>query len=502
MSKPSTPRQESVLSGEVLEVEHPIDSSSSLSTSAISPSSSGDTDEPQHRNTDILISASAPTYEGRVRWLEKVLLGDGDDDIPRETVTSFIFKYGVPDRPHLRSICWKLLLGYLPWRRSDWEASLREQRRNYNVFIKELMVNPFEDCDDPLSATDPLGLTADKSKESKWAEYYKDEEIRNEIDKDVKRTYSTLHFFQLPVHPDDHVELQRRQRAEEERERAERQKAMKKDQGLFNDDFSSEFAHNLSEKTVTAVQVVVATEKAPDCHHDVLRRLLFLFAKLNPGVRYVQGMNEILAPIYYVFATDSDPYSTRLGLPFGAKPSGPDDYIFGDAEADAFGCFMAVMAELRDRYIKSLDHSESGVLAVVKRMHDLLKDVDEELWEHLERNGVDPRFYSFRWLTLLMSQEFELPDVLRLWDSFFADKERFEYQLYFSCAMLVHLRKELLTYDFADILRVLQSYPYTDIQVLLTIATDLRVSHQRGCHLQQDAGEPQKLIQQLLEKRQ
>jgi len=28
---------------------------------------------------------------------------------------------------------------------------------------------------------------------------------------------------------------------------------------------------------------------------------------------------------------------------------------------------------------------------------------------------VDPRFYSFRWLSLLCSQEFPLPDVLRLW---------------------------------------------------------------------------------------
>lgn len=37
-------------------------------------------------------------------------------------------------------------------------------------------------------------------------------------------------------------------------------------------------------------------------HADVMSRILFIYAKLNPGVRYVQGMNEILAPIYYCFA--------------------------------------------------------------------------------------------------------------------------------------------------------------------------------------------------------
>lgn len=37
-----------------------------------------------------------------------------------------------------------------------------------------------------------------------------------------------------------------------------------------------------------------------------MRRILIIFAKLNPGIRYVQGMNEVLAPLYYVFNTDPD----------------------------------------------------------------------------------------------------------------------------------------------------------------------------------------------------
>lgn len=31
-----------------------------------------------------------------------------------------------------------------------------------------------------------------------------------------------------------------------------------------------------------------------------MTRILFIFAKLNPKVEYVQGMNEILAPIFYL----------------------------------------------------------------------------------------------------------------------------------------------------------------------------------------------------------
>jgi hypothetical protein len=37
-----------------------------------------------------------------------------------------------------------------------------------------------------------------------------------------------------------------------------------------------------------------------------LRNILTVFAKLNPGIRYVQGMNEILAPLFYIFKNDPD----------------------------------------------------------------------------------------------------------------------------------------------------------------------------------------------------
>lgn len=37
---------------------------------------------------------------------------------------------------------------------------------------------------------------------------------------------------------------------------------------------------------------------------EAMRNILLLFAKLNPAIQYVQGMNEILAPIYYVFSAD------------------------------------------------------------------------------------------------------------------------------------------------------------------------------------------------------
>lgn len=47
-----------------------------------------------------------------------------------------------------------------------------------------------------------------------------------------------------------------------------------------------------------------AMEEGSEAHWEVVQRILFLYAKLNPGLGYVQGMNEIIGPIYYVMASD------------------------------------------------------------------------------------------------------------------------------------------------------------------------------------------------------
>ena len=80
------------------------------------------------------------------------------------------------------------------------------------------------------------------------------------------------------------------------------------------------------------------------------------------------------------------------------------------------------------------------------------------------KKGVEPQFFGFRWITLLLSQEFLLPgeqlhhsdvisnyitvmssvianslwaELMRIWDSLFADVNRFDFLLYMCCSMIV-----------------------------------------------------------------
>lgn len=88
--------------------------------------------------------------------------------------------------------------------------------------------------------------------------------------------------------------------------------------------------------------------------------------------------------------------------------------------------------------MKIYDRSEFGILVRMQKFLMLLKRIDQEIYDLFERQKLKPEFYAFRWLTLLLSQEFQLPDVQRLWDSLFAEQENnLQFLLYICCAMVM-----------------------------------------------------------------
>lgn len=105
-------------------------------------------------------------------------------------------------------------------------------------------------------------------------------------------------------------------------------------------------------------------------HRKEMKRCLFMYAKLNPGLRYIQGMNELLAPLYYMFKTDPDKTSARY------------------AEADSFYCFVDLISEFRDHFCQQLDNSSSGIKATISKLVELLQIHDPQLAEHLQKNKV------------------------------------------------------------------------------------------------------------------
>ena len=80
---------------------------------------------------------------------------------------------------------------------------------------------------------------------------------------------------------------------------------------------------------------------------------------------------------------------------------------------------------------------------------------------------------STRWLTLLLSQEFSLPDVQRIWDSILSDPTRVNLLVDLCAAMVVLVRGDVLQNEFPDNMKLLQSYPPMDVQHIITRAAQI-----------------------------
>ncbi|CAM9861736.1 unnamed protein product [Discosporangium mesarthrocarpum] len=222
-------------------------------------------------------------------------------------------------------------------------------------------------------------------------------------------------------------------------------------------------------RTLPDLQFFAEGGGAGQGRHRALARVLFIYAKLNPGVRYVQGMNEIVGTVYFVLAGDE-------AREWSAH-----------AEADTFFCFTNLLEEMRDLYIENLDGSENGLHGRVENFSRTLRRHDPELASHLEGLDLDPRYYTLRWFTTLLCREFDLPNTIRLWDSLFSEaEERSRFLVFVFVSLLLQQRCSLLRGDFASNLKLLQDYPPTDMTRLLAQSRALRMY---SAHFEDTVGE-------------
>ncbi|XP_066934320.1 TBC1 domain family member 13-like [Clytia hemisphaerica] len=354
---------------------------------------------------------------------------------------------GIPDKPSLRSLAWKILLYYLPRNHDDWDDVLRKQRAIYKNYVEEIVAHP-ADCKEAKEHVDhPLNMNPD----SQWITYFKDNEVLLQIDRDVRRLCPDISFFQHPTKYPIQTIIDVSSSYQTLTKRVE---TCVLDNSVIGT--SKGGLSNITIKKYSNEEYVVLPQ-GQEAHWQVVERILFIYAKLNPGISYVQGMNEIIGPIYYTFASDAD------------------EKWKAHAEADAFFCFTAIMAEIRDNFIKTLDDSELGIGQDMNKLYCLLQVKDEEVYDDLSKKGMKPQFFAFRWITLLLSQEFYLPDVIRLWDSLFADQKRFDFLLYVCLAMLVLIRDQILEGDFAKTMKIIQNFPHDqyDMATIIRKAVEL-----------------------------
>jgi len=219
-----------------------------------------------------------------------------------------------------------------------------------------------------------------------------------------------------------------------------------------------------------------------------LTNILFLYAAIHTDIGYRQGMHELLAPLYYAVDYDS----------MEEQPDDPVSHLCSAkwAAADSWALFSSIMNDVGQWYEwreppSSRDQSklEPHVTPVVKTCKNvqetLLKACDPVLYGSVQSSGLEPQIYGLRWLRLLFTREFSMPDAMVLWDGLFTSDRPLSSLIQWVCvAMLIRIRSKLISSDYSTQLMFLLRYPHLPssmegshhITLLLQQAEALKIS--------------------------
>jgi hypothetical protein len=318
-----------------------------------------------------------------------------------------ICESGLPDDlPILRAYIWKINLGYLPLDIKEWDSTLTKKREEYKVykkFIKEKLTKELE------------------KKE------YTSKEILEQIIKDVYRTNTQFSFFFQPTD---------------------------KNKTLNNEEILNIYNKRKNWDFSNIEEVYKYDNFENETHSDVLTRILFTYSSIIQDVSYHQGMNEILAPIYYSFSYD------KLYLEEKEE----------DIEADSFWSFYFLLHGIKNNF----EEDQEGLFYKSEILNECLKIVDENIYNKLIEKNVKCEFFCLRWFIVLFGQDFDMGDVLRIWDFVFSCENKNKL-LFYVCLSVIKLREDtIINGEMNDILQRFQNLRDLMCDDVVFLAADIR----------------------------
>jgi hypothetical protein len=154
-----------------------------------------------------------------------------------------------------------------------------------------------------------------------------------------------------------------------------------------------------------------------------MKDMLLTYNEYNRDLGYVQGMSDLLAPIYAVMQDD----------------------------AVAFWGFQHFM----DRMERNFLRDQSGMRKQLLTLDHLVQLMDPKLYLHLQSADSTNFFFFFRMLLVWYKREFQWLDVLHLWEVLWADYLSSGFHLFVALAILEKHRDVIMEHlkHFDEVLK-------------------------------------------------
>lgn len=135
-----------------------------------------------------------------------------------------------------------------------------------------------------------------------------------------------------------------------------------------------------------------------------MREILLTFNEYNTNLGYVQGMTDLLSPIYVVFRD----------------------------EVLSFWAFAGFMERMERNFVRD----QSGMKKQMLVLNELVQFMLPDLFRHLEKCESTDLFFFFRMLLVWYKREFEWEEVNTLWEVLWTDLYSSQYHLFLALAVL------------------------------------------------------------------
>lgn len=145
-------------------------------------------------------------------------------------------------------------------------------------------------------------------------------------------------------------------------------------------------------------------EVGTNVHMEQMKDMLLTYNEYNTTLGYVQGMSDLLAPIYAVLQDD----------------------------AAAFWAFVGFMTRMERNFLRD----QSGMRAQLVTLDHLVQLMDPPLYAHLQSADSTNFFFFFRMLLVWYKREFAWDDVLRLWETLWTSYLSSQFHLFVALAVL------------------------------------------------------------------
>lgn len=295
------------------------------------------------------------------------------------------------------TVLWRVFLHCLSRDSNQWSEMLDKSRHDYDKLVKQHTIDPYQmNGDGECAQASNHPLSHDEN--SLWGQYFKDQELRETILKDIQRSFPDIAFF--------------------------------RDQHIIDLQLRLLFTHARHHTQTPYKQGM----------HDILGIVIYTIHLESLKVNEYEQSSDLMKKLYDSKYLEHDAFSIYEKIMVHLR-----NYYALSSTASS----IRKHANTHDK--KNVPFQQLKIVHIppnenakqINLIADNLKVHDKILHEKLEELGIEPTVYGTRWLRVLFSREIPFESIPNLWTVIFCFDDHFGFVNHFFIALIMEIGRKI-----------------------------------------------------------